>query len=226
VIHAIYEVIERDILSFEYIQENALLVPVLTLPQSAQNLIARITNEGLELVVKTVVNPYEIPFFKAYIIDKWAANPTLLNAGYGCHGNAQIALMRALAEAAQSRMSYIHGGREDLTKGYQSFSDQKEDLSQKFNDLYASIQHAKGEIHFNTIQSLPFSTESTRSYLDQLITHFQKAGIIREIYIGRHTQNHDSLQVVKAIIPDMEFYNNETNRIGPRLLHFIQNLTL
>ena len=41
--------------------------------------------------------------------------PLGLNGGFGCHPHRSVAFVRAVAEAAQSRLSFIHGGRDDLT---------------------------------------------------------------------------------------------------------------
>lgn len=224
IIHAIFEIVERDILSFEFVKEDAYIVSTSSLPENVQDLIRQIENEGLEVIVKTVMSSHQIPFFKAYIMDKWAAGPTNVNAGYGCHGNREISLMRALSEAAQSRMSYIHGGREDLTKGLTPYLDQNQDLKLKNEALSNSIKSSNGHILYDSIRSIPIETDSLDDYLAELILHIRKMNVIQEIYVARHTLESEPIQVVKVVIPDMEFYNNETLRIGPRLHQYIQNL--
>ena len=55
-----------------------------------------------------------MPFFCAEIADPSALSSCFFNGGYGCHPRRDIALVRALCEAAQSRLGLIHGGRDDL----------------------------------------------------------------------------------------------------------------
>ncbi len=53
--------------------------------------------------------------FWAVIIDKYS--PQLVgafNLGLGCDTSFENALIRAITEAAQSRLVYIHGNREDI----------------------------------------------------------------------------------------------------------------
>jgi ribosomal protein S12 methylthiotransferase accessory factor len=38
----------------------------------------------------------------------------MVNVGYGAHLSLSVAMVRALTEAAQSRLTYIHGAREDM----------------------------------------------------------------------------------------------------------------
>jgi ribosomal protein S12 methylthiotransferase accessory factor len=42
------------------------------------------------------------------------ATATSVNLGYGSHLCATVAATRAITEAAQSRLTYIHGAREDI----------------------------------------------------------------------------------------------------------------
>ena len=62
-----------------------------------------------------------IPVYVCYIADKSSEDPDqdAFHGGMGCHPTRAVALLRALTEAAQSRLTFISGARDDLTRaGY------------------------------------------------------------------------------------------------------------
>ena len=64
---------------------------------------------GVELMVRQIPNQFDLPCFQA-MLHEAASNTVKFSGGYGLHLDAEIALSRAICEAAQSRLSVIHGG--------------------------------------------------------------------------------------------------------------------
>jgi ribosomal protein S12 methylthiotransferase accessory factor len=57
----------------------------------------------------------ELSTFWAVLLDQDNPRPFVrVNLGYGAHLSSEIAAVRAITEAAQSRMAFLHGCREDM----------------------------------------------------------------------------------------------------------------
>ena len=77
-----------------------------------RSLLDRFARAGLWCEVVVAPAPAGIHCFVAYL---WHRDMPQLFGGSGAHRSATIALSRALTEAAQSRLSCISGGRDDIT---------------------------------------------------------------------------------------------------------------
>lgn len=120
-LHAMYEVVERDALFTDDGVGGArrtLVDPKSVDDMYCRSLIDRLlgAHAALELVV--VDNAYGIPVCLAYL---WSEDYPAWFAGAGCHTNPHIALSRAITEAAQSRLTCIAGTRDDLVSHEEAF---------------------------------------------------------------------------------------------------------
>lgn len=113
VLHGLYEVIERDATTAAVtggppgvpVDPRTLGSPV------ADGLCALIDDAGVTAEVRLLESPTGLPCFLAWLAcDDYPA----AMYGFGCHSRAEIALTRALTEAAQTRLGYIAGARDDL----------------------------------------------------------------------------------------------------------------
>ena len=121
-LHGLSEILERDQVSHWLVVEN--LSPGLScrrlnlssgLPESIERAISMIRQAGLAVAVWYASVTMEVPCFVCAIAD--TSGNTLYPqhaAGYGCHISKEIALLRAITEAAQSRLTFISGTRDDL----------------------------------------------------------------------------------------------------------------
>lgn len=223
-IHGIFEVIERDILSFEFIRDTSTLVHGKSLSH-CERLITKIYQADLDVVIRAVPNIYKFPFFAATIIDPNSRHPAFINSGYGLHSDYHIASLRALTEAAQSRLTYIHGTRDDLTE---RFADYDGMTGEQLNALFMDKSKHLKSVAANNNQSLSdfriIDSLNMQDYLMNLLDHLIKIGIGKVLAIA-HSPKDDPLQVVKIVIPGLEFYNPESQRIGPRLRNYVEYVT-
>ncbi len=223
-IHGIFEVIERDILSFEFIRDTSNLVPGRSLSH-CESVIHKIFQADLDVVMRAVPNIYKFPFFAATIIDTNSRHPAFINTGYGLHSDYHIASIRALTEAAQSRLTYIHGTRDDLME---RFADYDGMTGEQLHALFlAKSKHLKSEVDNNNQSSSDFTIMDSlnmQDYLKSLLDHLTNLGIGKVLVIS-HSPKDDPLQVVKIVIPGLEFYNPESQRIGPRLRNYVEHVT-
>jgi ribosomal protein S12 methylthiotransferase accessory factor len=113
-LHALYEVIERDATTAAVTagRELGVCVDPGTLGSGlVDELCALIDRAGVGLEVRWVPSATGLPCFLAWVSgDDYPAEMY----GFGCHLSAEIALTRAITEAAQTRLSYIAGARDDL----------------------------------------------------------------------------------------------------------------
>ncbi|MFE2379103.1 YcaO-like family protein [Streptomyces sp. NPDC059398] len=120
-LHALFEVVERDVLHRDGQAGGArrtLIGPQTVDDPHGGELIARLAAAGMALEVALVDGPYGLPVCVAYL---WSEDCPVVFAGGGCHSVPGIALTRAVSEAAQSRLTAIAGTRDDLPADPGSF---------------------------------------------------------------------------------------------------------
>lgn len=115
-LHALYEVIERDAIS----QQTPDDPPTYVDPQSIETpgcaeLIGQILDAGATLLITRLANRFGVPCFGAQV---WSPDFPVTTMGWGAHLAADIAVSRAITEAAQSRLTTIAGSRDDLPPIY------------------------------------------------------------------------------------------------------------
>ncbi|MEU3862756.1 YcaO-like family protein [Streptomyces sp. NPDC028722] len=130
-LHGLLETVERDVLHRDHAtggKWRTLVDPASITDSYCADLVSKFVDAGMWLEITHVANPYRSPVFAAYI---WAEDYPVVFAGSGCHTLPQVALSRALTEAAQSRLTCIAGTRDDLESNEPAFSVQpgKPDLA-------------------------------------------------------------------------------------------------
>lgn len=120
VCHGLFEVIERDALSlWSGLSREARDARLVDTDGDAAPLVAdtvaRIRHAGFRLAVWDITSSIGVPAFHCLIVDERdpAGHP---GTGTGCHPDRDVALFRALSEAAQVRAVYISGGRDDISR--------------------------------------------------------------------------------------------------------------
>jgi len=114
IVHGLCEVIERD--SLWRVQarqlEDRRRIDIGTIrPRLARQVLERFASKGMHTRVVDATGPTGVPCFAAYLSHVDSPGRYF---GAGCHPNRVTALLRALTEAAQSRLGHIAGSRDDL----------------------------------------------------------------------------------------------------------------
>ncbi|MFD6286347.1 YcaO-like family protein [Streptomyces sp. NPDC060205] len=120
-LHALFEVVERDVLYHDGQQggrQRHLIDPASVDDPRCSTIVDRMSAAGTSLEIGLVDGPYGLPVCVAYL---WSEDHPAVFAGGGCHDDPAIALSRALTEAAQSRRTVISGLRDDLGSDPGSF---------------------------------------------------------------------------------------------------------
>jgi ribosomal protein S12 methylthiotransferase accessory factor len=114
-IHALYEVIERDcisILARVPAADRTYIDPASVTDENCAEIIAGIQRAGGWLELVYVPSRWPVPCFVAYLWHEDFGH--CLAEGSGAHTDPAIALSRAITEAAQSRLTFISGARDDI----------------------------------------------------------------------------------------------------------------
>jgi ribosomal protein S12 methylthiotransferase accessory factor len=121
-LHALYELIERDAMTrlsvrgVLRIRDNARVIDPATVDDDTlRDLIDRIERQNTKLVLLALQSAVAVHTLWAVLLNRSPLAPvSTLNIGWGTHVDPRIAACRAITEAAQSRLTFIHGAREDL----------------------------------------------------------------------------------------------------------------
>lgn len=212
--HGLAELIERDVQSFAAVDDTSVLVAPETFPRVAAGLAERVRAAGLDLFVRATRNSFGIPFFGAVVAEPMADDPLFVCGGYGCHPRPSIAMVRAICEALQSRLSLIHGGRDDLTRIHERRAQMSPRVraasARKLLDAAAS---RAGMIAY--ADAGPAVTDPA-SCVAVLIAALRANGLQRVLRVVL-TRPTDPVQVVRVIVPGLECFNATTRRVGYRL---------
>jgi ribosomal protein S12 methylthiotransferase accessory factor len=115
-LHGLCEVVERDSLwrcAQSRFDPERSVAPETVTPMLARRILQRFARAGLRTHIADLTGPTGLPCFEVWLDHPEA--PSLFG-GTGCHPSRLTALLRALTEAAQSRLTYIAGSRDDITR--------------------------------------------------------------------------------------------------------------
>jgi ribosomal protein S12 methylthiotransferase accessory factor len=204
-IQALLELIERDIWSFEFVRNASRLVETASLPDGVREIVGRAEQNGLQLKVRTIPNDYGIPFFAAFVFDLNNPSRKTFNGGWACDLDRDRALIRAVNEAAQSRVAFIHGGRKAPAS----------DADEQVRRHMMGVSDPRQQVLLTDIPDL--AVDSTlQQKLDALIEILRR--VVREpIYRVVFTPPDSPLQVVRVVVPLMENLKETRVRLGRRL---------
>ncbi len=119
--HAICEVVERDAGALwhwlgEAGQRQTRIDPGTIDDPVCLALLARFEEADVLYSIWDMTSDIGVATFRCVIVDRKPHRQLYANTGTGCHPSRQIALLRALTEAAQSRLTMIASSRDDVTR--------------------------------------------------------------------------------------------------------------
>ena len=214
-LHALLEVLERDTIAMNLPRDESCLIDNADIPEPFKTLADDWQRLGIELIVRFVPNEFGLPCFEAGIHD--GTSPDLkLARGRGLHLDRSVALSRAVCEAAQVRLTAMHGGRYDLPPVE---PEQAGDGPNKSTRLLARLKDATRRIDFEEVpQEICLSV---RSALKQTLARLAESGMTRvfrrRMHFGSGRGGLLGLHVVKVIVPRCESAVGSQVRMGPRL---------
>lgn len=221
-VHGLAEVIERDICSFQAIKDQSVLVPNNSLPTMIREIDSSLAAAGMNLFVRYLENVFAVPYFMAVVAEPRTHDPIYISVGYGCHLSARIALTRAVCEALQSRLSFIHGGRDDLVNRYERFEGWTHQARSAYAEkLLSQISRNGASIPFDRIEAGSDVATDLESAQEAMLAALARNGFRHALRVV-YTPKNFPLQVVRIQVPGLECFNETTARIGLRLRDYVR----
>lgn len=214
VLHGLCEVLERDALSFETLRPSSVLVEPEGLPPVASSMAERIRAAGLRVWLRWLPSPLGA-CFSCLIADDDLASPLACNGGYGFHPVAEIAAVRALSEAAQSRLTYIQGARDDLDETAAFIGSLGAEKAERYRaELVAGYARDDRTARFADVPTS--EPAEPRALLGGLLDRCRDHGFER-VAAYRYPPLASPFAVVRVTVPFAEHFTQATRRVGPRL---------
>jgi len=209
VFHGLAEIVERDAWSLVEVTKRP--GPRITDPPAGlpAELLGKFAEAKVEVTVRDITSDLGIPTCAAVADDALLRDPRLLTIGMGTHTSARIAFLRALTEVAQSRLTQIHGAREDTTTA---------DLRTRMG--YERVKRMN-RYWFEADSEVPFAALPSQENDDFLkdigavVAALGEAGMTR-VLVADLTREEIGVPVVRVVVPGLEVYAMDNERIGAR----------
>ncbi|MGX7672528.1 YcaO-like family protein [Plantactinospora sp. DSM 117369] len=238
--HALCEVIERDALTLADLVSNRLThmmrnklgastpsgavtsledstpsVDLTTLPESARWFAERIQGAGISLIIRDITSSVGIPTFAAVVSESLAETFSPSHSGYGTHPDAEVAVIRALTELAQSRAVDIQGMREDISLPTAEVDNWSHHVSRggKVDPSVWPWRESDSPVRFGDVRSFP--NDDVMADIRLMLGRLRDEGLERVIVVDR-TPPGFPVHVVRVIVPGLESWAIDQSRLGQR----------
>jgi YcaO-like protein with predicted kinase domain len=199
--HAICEIIERDATSLwnrmpAKERDKRRVDPGTVKDDTCLSVLDRFEQAELDVAVWDTTTDVGVAAFQCLAWDRTREIPHVAY-GAGCHPSRDVALLRALTEAAQVRTTYIVGSREDI---YRSDYDPRTLRGRmlKAQQLMRPVARMRDCGSIATREFESFGTE-----VDWLLECLRNAGV-REVVALDLTRSELGINVVRVVIPGLE----------------------
>lgn len=210
IFHGLLEVIERDALSSAEFNRNTGKELILTQNDGSNyELIQKFRDEGIEIRLWVLQHDTNVTTVVAVTDDIKMKDAAMLVMGAGSHLKPEIAVSRAITEAAQSRVVQIHGAREDTDRekfvrniGYEQMK--------RMNKFWYEDKETISLLEIKDV-STETPAENIQVVLDQL------KGLVDNVIVVNLSRENVNVPVVRVIIPAFELYTLDRERVGKRM---------
>ncbi|MFJ7412868.1 YcaO-like family protein [Streptomyces sp. NPDC098077] len=217
-VHGLAELIERDVHAFHLISDESRPVDLGSVSGHVAELVRRAQVADLEVVLRTSFNAFGLPFFQAYLLEREDTAPVAVAFGAGLHTSRDIAAVRAIAEAAQSRLSHIHGGRDDIVDRHDYFEKAaREAETQATAQLRSRVEDEEGMLLMSDVPDHSDQVDSIAAAGRLLWEKAAEVGIRQVLTVDLTPVPGAGLHVVRVIAPGMESFQHDLQRVGRRL---------
>lgn len=214
VVHALTEVIERDGTSIWHrlppARQAATRLDLGTVEDPGCHAVLDLLEAGrMDVAVWEITTDIGVPAFQCMIADG-AGQVAHIGTGAGCHPAREVALLRALTEAAQVRMTYIVGSREDIERAdYETPS-----LERRRRYARAMMGASTGGRPFDAAPT--HAGSSFEDDVDWVLERLRAAGIRQAVAVDLTRPEH-GIPVVRVVVPGLEGSDHhEGYAPGPR----------
>jgi ribosomal protein S12 methylthiotransferase accessory factor len=217
VMHGACEVIERDATTLWMLGDDADKSATRVNPDSVDDALCRSVLERYEranliTAIWDITSDVGIPAFRCTIMDRGPDpfRPLYPATGTGCHTTREVALLRALTEAAQGRLTVIAGSRDDIPRTDYALARNAEVLQR----LRTALVTEPAERRFADVPtSVHASFEDDVAWILERLRHVSIASlIVVDLSIAGL-----GIAVVRVVIPGLEQQRMGSDYLpGPR----------
>jgi ribosomal protein S12 methylthiotransferase accessory factor len=205
-LHGLCELVERDAWTLVQLKSerelNACLVDPATVEDAVIDLmVSRLRQAGMQLLLLDMTTDLQVPAFLAVIIPDSTAKRSdprwsQICGGCGCHPDPVRAMLRAITEAAQSRLTAIAGSRDDFSPRIYQHMRADNALSR----LVALSGQDRRRAHYHEIDAARHSINAT---IDHILGRLKLAGIRQVVAVPMQDAGLP-VSVVRVIVPGLE----------------------
>ncbi len=216
---ALYEAIERDAVSCHmeaFLQSNRMARVRLETIESPTvlDLLAKFEAAQVVPILFDCTVDTEVPVYRAYLYDPSGRGPT--SHGYGAHLDPEVAMARALMEAAQTRLIVISGARDDIYHQYYAT------LRIKRNSSYEVLNL---ESNPATVDARVRKSQATATFeedINIILEKLKRAGLNQVIVFDLSPPGWD-ISVVRVVVPELEASFNRNYKPKSRAIAFAKS---
>lgn len=216
VAHGLCELIERDAHTLWKMKskdrQNQMRISLAGIgDDDCRSLIDRCEAAGLLVAAWNITSDIGVPVILIALVERYRQSPTFVPyaLGSGCHPDLNVALVKAITEAAQMRLLQITAVRDDLKN--EDYSQENQSIWRKMlTDLTAHSPTATG--------SNEPKYPSCSAFLEHVVARFRQADIDGP-HVLNLTKAELGVPVVKIIAPGLEDAIDGTDqRLGQRAM--------
>jgi ribosomal protein S12 methylthiotransferase accessory factor len=219
---ALYEVIERDAISCyleAFVKTNQMPRVRLETIESpvVLDLLAKFEAAQVVPILFDCTVDTDVPVYRAYIYDPSGRAPS--SHGYGAHLDPEVAMVRALTEAAQTRAIVISGARDDVFHEYYAT------LRIKGNNSYEARNLASNP---STIDANVRQSQATQTFeedIEIILEKLKRVGM-NQVIVFDLTPLEWDISVVRVIVPGLEASFNRNYKLKSRAIAFAERQSL
>jgi ribosomal protein S12 methylthiotransferase accessory factor len=211
ILHGLCEVVERDAWSLaEFGSDVPKDLVIDTDDAHIVALLEKFDAAQVDVTVKDITSDVGIPTFVAVVDDTVSKDPTLLTIGVGTHLSPRVALVRALTEVAQSRLTQIYENERNPSQamfkrklGYERIKG----MNKKW--------YTKGSSSTTFSQHKDLSTPYILDDIDVILECLRP--LVSHVGVVDLSRGDISIPVVRIVTPMLEQCSVDRDRVGMRL---------
>jgi len=206
IVHGLCEAIERDALALwkveqryaNYPETNQLDLKTID-DEDCLEVINQYYRAGINVQVWDITTDIELPSFYCRIVSETSQNsdqgPSYPAFGSGTHPCKSIALLRALTEAAQTRLTMISGSRDDINANAYEHLDSNKDEGTPPNPPPHLLKN------FNDIHS--WSNKCFKEDIELIIGKLKQVNLAQAAFVNLE-KSEFKIPVVRVVVPGLE----------------------
>jgi ribosomal protein S12 methylthiotransferase accessory factor len=211
----LYEVVERDA---TWCWQTAFRsgVPPLVVDQATiegpaiNQLLGTLDDAGVDAHIVWCPTDVRVPTCLAFVVDRRPGVGTY--KGYGCHLDAEIAMIRAVTEAVQSRTVFVAGARDDLLRPVY-------EANRRGGDLLSKLESPIGGQPVSATDIPNRATSSFHGDVAVMLDLLERAGF-EHVLVREFDASAFECSVVRVLVPGLETYQFQWVAAGERARNF------